>query len=360
MVVPTLALAACGLCGCGGSGAAEGGGSAPEVSSTGQPAELDPARQVKSSELIIADKPALLDTVEDSPGLEPVSPDLARTIMQQHLLESDQSGALQKAGSAFNRYYPSGGGEVHDFLGNSNDYMCYPVLAEGRMRTPNYGRFYVGLDSFENTGNIYAQKSSEPIAEVRCVPRTAFTPLPSRQTYYNYIFVWDGNPCGDYSGSTEWHGDYATWVAGIGYDYASGSDNFRINQATSTGAFNTWGLAQHSSACKGVGYYSSMLLRGGVLPKFKGPQGTGTAASIGVWNYTVQSGTYSVNLADYVVQNTNTPFNSNECFFTFLGGSFTTADDYAYLTNYSGNWRLFLGAGTGGVRAMVRCIPHAQ
>ena len=310
----------------------------------------------EASEVALANQPEFVETTQAE----------AEAALLNARVSAVESQRSYKAGSEFNSHFPSGSSYTFHYLGSTNDYVCYPFGFAGRFKGSG-----VGGSSAENpaawvadvdgSGNIYAFKpQSNGQMWVRCVPRTYFVDdangFNAFQFSYSYSFIWDGQP---YSCNQNVNWDtaifnFASIIAGFGYDYNHSGDKFWITQSSTSGVKSKGNLFQSTSRCRGVGFVTPVVLHNtNVAANFLGPNGYGTAAAAGEWSYSRSSGTGFVNL--------NVPFNQAQCYFTSIGGNFSSDNDYALMQNLGGNWALFMGTtANSGVNAKVRCIPHNQ
>ncbi len=351
------AIIANALGGCGsqaGGGTGNDSGEPSTVTEAALPSSLDPARSVSAAAATEPD--AFVNTPDDGHG-RPVSDELRAQLeveLNAHPVEKLDQKTL-KAGVAFSVGFANDTEVNGQVIASANTHICYLVAQAFRMRDPEDPEFFLKVD--ENA-NIVAYKAPGPMAQVRCVPRDFFTAslgAKPHQNDYNYYFTWD--KCGAFQASSGYQGNVVEMLTGIGYDYAGSSDNFRIIQANSSNQMNQLRIEQRNGACRGVGFTAPVAFNKATVT-FEGPNGVGTASFAGEYVYSASPG---ASLDQQLTHGgTGVSALDSECYFTYLGGSFSGPADLAFLRIQNNNWYLSLLGTSGGTQARVRCVRHNQ
>ncbi len=333
------ALAASSLLGCG----SETGGVTADENSPSFSAEA------------ASDPMAFVNTPDDGLG-HPISDELRAQLeveLSAHPVEELDQKTL-KAGVAFNVGFANNADVTGQVIASANTHICYLVAQGARIRSPELSLFLLDVDS---NANIIARKSPGTLAQVRCVPRDFFTASFGAKPHQNYFDSSAAVQCGSFQSNSALRGNVVQMLAGIGLDYAGLSDNFWILQADTSSTLSRLRIEQGAGDCIGVGYTAPVAFNTPTVT-FEGPNGVGTASAAGEWSYSaapsasvdrpLTHGGATVSALD------------SECYFTYLGGSFSGAADLAFLRIQNNNWYLSLLGTSSGVRAKVRCVRHVQ
>jgi hypothetical protein len=265
----------------------------------------------------------------------------------------DGQGLSPKAGVDSEFSWQPGTAVNDGVLGSTFQLACFVTRVGGRLSGAGTPSFRVGS---RDGATIYVWKDAAAFGGVRCIPLTSFTtsngfvPQPRQ---YVYSFVWD-SPSTWFNTGTR--GDYASTISGVGYDMNSFVDYFKVAQSSAMNVQNQAFIQNLTSPQRGVGFVTDIQMHNtGVVAKFRGPNGTGTASSAGEWSY--NTGGFLANDIDLGV-----PYSSNACYYTAIVGNFASGQDWVQL--YKGatsTWHLSLKSNTSsGVGANVRCLPFAQ
>lgn len=357
------------------AGCASSSGSASDSESLGPASTLPPGleglpspRDAEITVVGVEEEARVADP--NQAELEPIDPAEAKRRMAEADLRANELLDRQLHKSGHDYFFPIQKQFTYNGLvvGSNFEEVCWMTSVQGRIKSSPYPAFRVGLNYYDST--YVVPGSNNPITVLKdntqmggviyCVSRSHFsTPegfVPYQQTL-DYGFIWhvdSGIGCDERNTfGTDWYGNFALMLTGIGYDFNDRHDKVGVNQSSSMTSKNSFWLEQQHSPCRSVGYVNPVALRNNSVAKFRGPSGTGTAAQAGEFYWSTTGGSFigdtGLNPANY------------GCYFSFIAGNFSSDNEYLSLVQENNRWRLYIGAASdGGVRASVRCFPYAQ